>query len=156
MFRLKNLLLIIACCICLATCTTIDVFEKNVTIPGYAWSADLKPQITFTIEDTVSRYNVFIVLRHTDAYRYQNLYINVAVQGPGVSSPPQRFELRLATDDKGWLGSGMDDIFEHRQPIFRAIEIKKAGNYTFTLQKIMRDEPLEHVMNVGIRLEKVK
>ncbi len=69
----------------------------------------------------------------------------------------QRLDLRLATDDKGWLGSGMDDIFEHRilvtqQPVL----LKKAGSYLFRLENIMREDPLEHVMNVGIRVEKVK
>jgi gliding motility-associated lipoprotein GldH len=140
----------------LTSCTTLDVFEKNIAIPGYAWSKELKPQVTFTIADTVSRYNIFAVLRHTDAYRYKNIYMNVSLQGEGINSPPQRFDLKLAEDDKGWLGSGMDDIFEHRMPLFRAITFPKAGNYTFTLQNIMREEPLEHVMNVGIRLEKVK
>ena len=143
-------------CIYLFSCTTIDVFEKNVAIPGFAWSTSFKPEIRFTIQDTVSRYNIFVVLRHTDAYRYKNIWMNVALQGPGITSPPQRFDLSLAADDKGWLGSGMDDIFEHRLPLFRSIQFPRSGNYTFTLQNIMRDEPLEHVMNVGIRLEKVK
>lgn len=152
---LKKLLLI-SFCIYLISCTTIDVFEKNVPIPDFAWSTNVKPEITFTIQDTVSRYNIFVVLRHTDAYRYKNIWLNVGLQGPGITSPPRRFEFTLASDDKGWLGSGMDDIFEHRMAIARAVPIPRAGNYTFTLQNIMRDEPLEHVMNVGIRLEKVK
>ena len=155
MFRLKKILLI-TFCIYLSSCTSIDVFEKNVAIPGFAWSNQVKPEISFTIDDTVSRYNIFIVLRHSDAYRYKNIWLNVSMQGPGISSPPQRFDLTLATDDKGWLGSGMDDIFEHRLPLFKSIQFPKAGNYTFTLQNIMREEPLENVMNVGIRLEKVK
>ena len=155
MVRLKKWL-VLTICIYLTSCTTIDVFEKNVAIPGFAWSNNVKPEISFTIQDTLSRYNIYVVLRHTDAYRYKNIWLNVSLSGPGISSPPQRFDLTLASDDKGWLGSGMDDIFEHRLPLFRAIAFPRTGNYTFTLQNIMRDEPLEHVMNVGIRLEKAK
>jgi hypothetical protein len=33
---------------------------------------------------------------------------------------------------------------------------RKPGKYSFTLQQDMREDPLEHVMNVGIRVEKVK
>jgi gliding motility-associated lipoprotein GldH len=64
-------------------------------------------------------------------------------------------ELALATDSKGWLGTGMDDIFEHRI-LITALERPRAGTYKFLLGNIMREDPLEYVMNVGIRVEKGK
>lgn len=66
----------------------------------------------------------------------------------------QHLNLKLADNTNGWLGSGMDDIFEHRIKITRTPVPLKAGKHTFTLQNIMREEPLQHVMNVGIRVEK--
>ena len=52
----------------------------------------------------------------------------------------------------------MDDIYEHRILINRGqpLQFKKSGEYTFRLEHIMREEPLQYVMNVGIRVEKVK
>lgn len=139
------------------SCGTIDVFEKNVSIPGHAWSGSFKPQVTFEISDTISLYNIYVVIRHTDAYRYNNIWMNVYTQVPGDSVRKERLDLRLATDDKGWLGSGMDDIFEHRIPITREpVALPRTGQYTFTLEHIMREEPLQHMMNAGIRVEKVK
>jgi hypothetical protein len=32
----------------------------------------------------------------------------------------------------------------------------KKGMYTFTLQHVMREDPLQYVMNAGIRVEKVE
>jgi gliding motility-associated lipoprotein GldH len=136
-------------------CETIDVFEKNVSIPNYEWSNSFQPEIAFEISDTTALYNTYVVLRHTDAYRYKNIYLNIYMQVPGEAVRKERFELQLATDDKGWLGSGMDDIFEHRIPIFTA-KFPKAGLYKYKLEQIMREEPLQYVMNVGIRVEKVK
>jgi gliding motility-associated lipoprotein GldH len=79
------------------------------------------------------------------------------MQIPGDSLRKQKLDLRLATDDKGWLGTGMDDIFEHRILITgEPVLLKKPGTYRFRLENIMREDPLEHVMNVGIRVEKVK
>ena len=83
--------------------------------------------------------------------------MNIYTQVPGDTLLKQRLDLQLATDDKGWLGSGMDDIFEHRIRITKDPQkLAKAGLYKFTLEQIMREEPLQHVMNVGIRVEKVK
>ena len=136
-------------------CGTIDVFEKNVNIPNHEWSNSFRPEISFEISDTTSLYNIYIVLRHTDAYRYKNIYMNIYTQVPGDTIRKARVDLQLATDDKGWLGSGMDDIFEHRILISKGT-FSKPGLYKYRLEQIMREEPLQHVMNVGIRVEKVK
>jgi gliding motility-associated lipoprotein GldH len=143
------------CLIC--ACGTIDVFEKNVSIPNHEWSNTYKPEIEFEITDTVSLYNIYVVLRHTDAYRYKNIWMNIYAQVPGDTVRKQRLDLLLATDDKGWLGSGMDDIYEHRIRITETPQrLTKPGLYRFRLEQIMREEPLQFVMNVGIRVEKVK
>jgi hypothetical protein len=53
------------------------------------------------------------VLRHEDAYNYNNIWVNLVVKGPR-SSDTLRREFMLADNKVGWLGSGMDDVFEHR------------------------------------------
>lgn len=141
-------------------CGKVDVLEKNATIPQQSWSSNFKPEITFTIqpEDTTSGYNIFIVIRHTDAYRYKNIWLNINTESPGGVVNNQPLNLQLATDNKGWLGSGMDDIFEHRIQITppQNPERLTAGTYRFRLENIMREDPLKNVMNVGIRLQKVQ
>ena len=68
----------------------------------------------------------------------------------------QNINLQLANDAKGWEGSGMDDIFEIRKFITPGpVPFKKPGNYIFTISQIMREDPLMHIMNVGIRVEKL-
>ena len=148
---------LIGTALAVAGCTTIDVFEKNVSIPNLEWSSAFKPEIEFEVADTASLYNIYIVVRHTDAYRYKNIWLNVYTQVPGDSIIKQRLDLALATDDKGWLGSGMDDIFEHRIRITNApVRLNKKGLYKFRLEQIMREDPLQYVMNVGIRVEKAR
>ena len=150
----KTFLFLITCCFLITACTTVDVFEKNITIPKHEWSSSFKPEILFEIKDTLATYNIFAVIRHTDAYRYKNIWVNIYTQAPGDSLKKQQLDLRLATDDKGWLGTGMDDIYEHRILITEKPLPLKAGTYHFRLENIMREDPLEHVMNVGIRVEK--
>jgi GldH lipoprotein len=47
----------------------------------------------------------------------------------------------------------MDDIYEHRIQLTEP-QHWKAGVYHFTVEQIMREDPLENVMNVGLRVEK--
>jgi gliding motility-associated lipoprotein GldH len=159
MKRMKKTLLFLApCALYLFSCTTIDLYEKTATIPGQSWKSSFKPSFDFTIKDTSSSYQLFITLRHRDRYNYNNIYINLTTRQPGGdSTQTERFDLKLGSDETGWLGSGMDDIYEHRIPLTptgTAFYFKKPGEYNFTIEQIMREDPLEDVMNVGLRIEK--
>ncbi len=95
-----------------------------------------------------------LVLRHSDAYRYNNIWVKLNIKSPDDSTSLRR-QFVLANSAQGWLGSGMDDIFEHRLPFNDKPAPLKAGTYKFTLVQDMREDPLDHVLNVGIRVQKV-
>jgi gliding motility-associated lipoprotein GldH len=154
----RNLFLITSFITSFFACTPdMGVFEKNVSLPGQQWDGNYKPEIDFSITDTSSLYNIYLVLRHTDAYNYNNIWIRASVQQPGDSSVKSRqYDLALASNEKGWLGSAMDDIYEQRVLIQPQTKFTKPGNYHFTLEEVMREDPLKHVLNVGIRVEKIK
>ena len=135
------------------SCTTIDLYEKNVTIPKHRWSSSFKPEFSFSITDTTASYQVFFVMRHTEKYNFNNIWINLYSQPPGDTMHKAKYELTLATNDKGWLATGMDDIYEHRIPLTNPQSLK-AGTYKFKIEQIMREDPLENVLNAGIRVEK--
>lgn len=140
----------------LFSCTTIDIFEKSVSIPGHEWKSSYRPSFEFNITDTTTTYNVFLVFRHTEKYNFNNIFINLYVKGPGMDSTIKiQQDILLATNEKGWLGTGMDDVYEHRSTL-AARQPLKAGTYTFTIEQIMREDPLQEVLNVGLRLEKEK
>lgn len=149
------------CCLALitvafASCIKLDLYEKQVAIPGQKWYYDNDPHFTFHIDDTTSLYNVLLVLRHTDLYQYNNIWLRVGLKSPADSFSFQNINIKLASDARGWDGTGMDDIYEVRKNISAApFTFKKQGDYTFSVQQIMRENPLPYVLNVGIRVEKV-
>jgi len=148
----SSLLLLVPCTLYLASCTTVDLYEKDITIPGFKWKSSFKPEFTFLIKDTSVQYQLFLVLRHNEKYNYNNIWVNLYSQPPGDTMHKAPFELPLASS-AGWLGTGMDDIYEHRVNLTKPITLK-AGLYHFKLEQIMREDPLENVMNVGLRVEK--
>jgi gliding motility-associated lipoprotein GldH len=159
-FSLKSFrfFLLTACGLQLAACSIpAGVFEKDVTVPRQQWESNFKPRIDFIVkeEDTASLYNVYFVLRHTDAYNYNNIWIQGTVLQPGdTATKSERYNLVLATNEKGWTGDGMDDIYENRLQIQSQTKFKRPGTYTFMVEQIMREDPLKHILNVGIRVEK--
>jgi hypothetical protein len=53
----------------------------------------------------------------------------------------------------------MDDIYEHRislqkELLTAGVSFRQTGTYRFAIEQLMREDPLEEVMNVGLRIEK--
>lgn len=154
--NLKKLFLISFVSLYFASCIKIDLYEKQATIPSQQWLYTNVPQFTFHIDDTTSLYNVYVILRHTDEYKYNNIWLRIGLKTPSDSFNYQNVNLALATDAKGWEGTGMDDIYEVRKSISAApFSFKKAGDYTFSIAQIMRENPLNNILNVGLRIEKI-
>jgi gliding motility-associated lipoprotein GldH len=151
---LKKLLLFIIIFFLLYACSSIDVYEKTEAFSKHAWSSNNKLTFTFTITDTVTLYNIYAVIRHTDAYHWNNMWLSVTTIAPGDTASTQQVNLKLGDNTKGWLGTAMDDIIEHRVLLTRYPVKLKKGSYNFILQEIMREDPLQNVMNAGIRVEK--
>src|SRR6188508_2293600 len=153
---IRSIVFLVPCALCLSTCTTVDLYERTVSLPDHEWKTTNKPEFIFTITDTTVLYQVFFVIRHTEKYNYNNIWVNYYYQPPNDTLHKEAREFQLATNEKGWLATGMDDIYEHRIKLAPDAGKLKAGNYKFVLENIMREDPLKEVLNVGVRVEKVK
>jgi gliding motility-associated lipoprotein GldH len=155
--QLKKLIFLLSVATCgLTSCTTVDLYEKMVPVPDHEWKSTFKPEFNFTITDTTTLYQAYFVIRHTEKYNYNNIWINYYYQPPGDTLHKETREFQLATNEKGWLATGMDDIYEHRIRLSPNEGKLRAGEYKFILENIMREDPLQHILNVGIRIEKVQ
>ena len=154
-FVLQTLCFVLCTSYLIVSCTTVDLYEKNVSIPGHSWKSSFKPSYTFTIKDTTRPYQVFLVLRHNEKYNFNNIYLNLYAQAPGADTAikiPQQ-DIVLGNNETGWNATGMDDVYEHRVKLGEP-QTLKAGTYTFTLEQIMREDPLKNVLSAGLRVEK--
>jgi gliding motility-associated lipoprotein GldH len=94
------------------------------------------------------------LVRHNEKYEFNNIWISLTYQLKGQQPVTNQYELPLA-NNSGWLGTAMDDLYEHRIRITPDEGIAlKDGEYIFTIGQIMRKDPLENVLNVGLRIEK--
>lgn len=148
-------LFLVPCAFLLSSCQTIDLYERVVAIPDQEWKSSFQPQFKFIIKDTQSRYDIFVVVRHNEKYEFNNLWIALTYQLNGKPPVTGQYELTLANNEK-WLGTAMDDLYEHRILITNPREglALQPGEYTFTIAQIMRKDPLENILNVGVRIEK--
>jgi gliding motility-associated lipoprotein GldH len=133
----------------------MELYERMTPIPGGEWKSNFQPSFTFNISDTAAEYNVYVTVRHTNHYPYNNLWVQSALQLPGNDTLlAQKLDLQLASPE-GWYGIGMDDIYEVRIKITKQSAVfPRTGPVTFTLKQIMRQDPLPGILQVGMRIEK--
>jgi len=138
----------------IAACQTIPLSEQNTIHPDHQWNSTKPEKYLFNITDTNQLYKVVFVIRHHNAYHYKNIWIELNHHGANEKVQTETFNLNLADDQKGWLGTGMDDIYDQRIPIYSKPIKLEYGMHTFTLKHSMREDPLQNILATGIRIEK--
>ena len=154
----KNKIVFILLCIffVLSGCETKQLFEQSTIYPNHNWPSKQATKYQFNITDTAATYKIFFVIRHHNAYHYKNIWLDLIIKSPKNAIIKQVLNLNLADDAKGWLGSGMDDIYDQRIPMTASpIRLNKGIN-EISVQHTMREDPLENILSTGIRVEKVK
>lgn len=140
-------------------CGTSPQYQEHFNVPGNAWDYSFRPEFNFEITDTAALYQLVFLVRHTDAYAYNNIWLLLDTRAPGDSVfHPMRVEVPLAANTGQWLGRGTGEIYEQRVAINNLSTpavFSRKGRYTIRMAQDMRTNPLRDVMQVGLRLEKL-
>ena len=148
----KNKIVFILLCIffVLSGCETKQLFEQSTIYPNHNWPSKQATKYQFNVTDTAAAYKIFFVIRHHNAYHYKNIWLDLIIKSPTNVTTKQVLNLNLADDAKGWLGTGMDDIYDQRIPMTASpIRLSKGIN-EISVQHTMRADPLENILPVGV------
>lgn len=153
-FRIFFLPFIFICL--LVSCDSKMVFEKNREVPDGVWDAGKSVFFEVRISDTVSLHNLFINLRNSGDFRFSNIYLFMDIFQPDGKIEHDTVECILADPQGRWLGkSGTGSIWENRILFSRKTRFPKPGKYVFRINQAMREKKLEHIIDVGLRIEKI-
>ena len=139
--------------ISLQSCEKNRVFEKNISIVKSSWKNSDKIKLEVDIQDTSATYNVYINVRHSTIYPYSNLWVMVTTTSPGGNSQKQRVEIPLADEEGAWHGEGMGDVWDLKYLAQQNAIFNQKGKYSLEFEQIMRQDPLDGIMSMGLRVE---
>lgn len=153
-----------ACLLILSSCThTPFVVDDYQEIPQRKWSYDFHPKAELQVSDTKTPYRFYINLRHTEEYRYSNIYMLIQQQpllpnGLATQEAEQvkRVEITLAKPDGRWLGQQSGNLYGYKELVMDEYFFPDTGLWRVTLEQNMRDETLEGVVSVGFRIEEAQ
>lgn len=156
MNRFFQSVLYVGVVVMLAACNVNSVFDQYKPIKNGVWHKDSLVVFNIPVTDTLQNHNLYINVRNKVNYRYSNLWLFVNIEQPEGVVVKDTFEMVLADPSGKWLGEGMGGL-KNRKAIYRRnVFFPRSGNYTISVQQGMRDEKLNGISDIGVRLEKVK
>lgn len=140
----------------LQSCVDNSIVDNFFTIPNQHWTYAQPIKTVVQISNTTQKYNVFINFRHTDAYKYANIWFKVSIISPDKKKKTERVEFTIANTDGAWIGTTAGNLFTCQLPYKDNFKFSQKGKYLIVVEQNMRDNPLNGVNDLGLRVETVK
>jgi len=150
------LLIFVVLLLVFSSCDRNVFFDQYVTIPDGGWNMDSMAVFKVDIENVEQAYNVILNVRNRSNYPNSNLWLFVDVISPSGKAMQDKVNCTLATDDGKWIGSGWGNLYHVKVPYQLGVKFAESGQYTFRIVQGMREEDLQGIYNVGLRLEEVE
>lgn len=102
------------------------------------------------------KYEIEIGIRHTEIYKYKNLWIEVKSNLTDAKKQEcDSIQLILADKSGKWLGKGIAGIYQNDSLLTYNITVNNTNKAKMSIRHIMRDKQLKGIRDVGIKLIKV-
>ena len=141
-------LLLLVCCNT-NTESSYSVFEED------SWHADSIITLNHSVVDTITKQNLYLKIRHTTDFEYQNIFLFVDFQ-----EKRDTIEVTLSEKNGKWLGSGFGDIKEVEYCFAKEAILNSKKTSNVTVEQAMRygDQPvitnLKGIIALGINIKK--
>lgn len=142
----------------LTSCDSNRVFDEYVSVG--TWDKNTALTFKFQQPDTINKYNLFMNVRNTNEYEFQNLFLIVNMNFPNGNVVSDTLEYEMAAPNGKWLGTGIG-IKESKLWYKPNVRFPYEGTYEIKIQQAMRkiNEPkgiqsLKGISEVGFRIEK--
>ena len=141
------------------SCDNKRVFDEYKSVPNQ-WHKDSVITFNLQVPDSTKAYDLFVNLRNTNAYKYNNLYLIVDMKFPHGKTIKDTLEYRMASPNGELLGTGITGVKENKLWYKKAVIFNENGNYQIKIKHAMRENGkvngvvnLEGVTDIGFRIE---
>jgi len=143
----------------LVSCDDTRVFDEYKTVSD-SWEKEEKISFVLPELDSLQQYDLFINIRNTNDYKYNNLYLISEMQFPNGRTIVDTLQYEMAEPNGAWLGTGFTDMKESKLWYKENKRFVEKGEYKIVLQHAMRKNgetlginSLEGITDIGFRIE---
>ena len=150
---MRNLLLGFILLVGIVGCNNDEVIFKQVdTIPDALWSYGDVYDYTFEITDTNEIYLLLLYLEFSTEYNWENLYTQIGTTYPNDSTRTDVLSFELASNTGAWYGDCNTRRCELNIPLQENVKFQMPGRYRLSFEQYMREEVVEGIEGIGLKV----
>ncbi|MGE5943517.1 MAG: gliding motility lipoprotein GldH [Flavobacteriales bacterium] len=156
----NSIILFVLVFLVMVSCDSNRIYDEYKSVPN-KWNKDSIISFKINPPDSLNQYNLFVNLRNTNEYKYNNLFLIVEMVFPHGKTIKDTLEYKMADPTGKLLGTGLTDIKENKLWFKENIIFNESGPYTVNIQHAMRENgkvngvvDLEGITDVGFRIER--
>jgi len=157
---MRKLLFVVLGTLIFISCDEHLVASDTTAIQG-AWDKENEIQFSLPQMDSLENYHLFLNVRNTNDYPFNNLYLIVSMDFPFGKTITDTLEYRMANPDGSWLGNGIGGVKENKLWYKENVAFFEPGNYQLRISQAVRNNgevggvsQLQGITDVGYSIEK--
>lgn len=151
----KNMLMLVLFGLLITGCNQNVLMDENLAVDSEGWDYRNRAGFELVVEDTVANHAFYLNVRQKESYRFSNLYVFLHTSFPNGTQTHDTIECILARPDGKWLGKSSGNYISNQILLNESLRFPLAGRYRFEIEQAMREEELQGIANIGIRIEKL-
>ena len=143
----------------LLNCDSNQIFDEYKSVPN-KWNKNTLISFAVTPPDSTKLYNLFINIRNTNDYKFNNLFLIAEMNFPNGKTVKDTLEYQMAKPDGTLMGEGFTDVKENKLWYKEGVKFDEIGEYNITIQHAMRNngevngvDNLKGITDIGFRIE---
>jgi len=153
---MKKLLFILFLSFIFCSCGPKKVYEKYIDIDKNMWDRETSVDFNINIENIENDYDIFLEIRHTLYYIYDNLAVSIITYYPNGEIRIKDYNIKMRDSKGTFYGDGMGDIFDLEVPVMKNVKFQEKGVYKFKIQNIMPRPTTANIMQIGMIVKQSK
>ena len=148
----STLLLIILATV-FQSCDSNITYTESASVHAEGWSKDTAFVFTPIINEVDETYNVFIWVRHSKKYKYNNIWLKVLSEISFGNDSTHLVEIPIADKTGLWLGDCTQSMCTKKLLLKEDVSFNQATAFKVEVMQYMREDVLKDVKNVGLEVE---
>lgn len=129
------------------------MYHSYQSLPSKGWEKSDTLFFHIPISDSLRDLHLSVEVRNESNYPYQDLYLFVSHNlQDSITWSVDTVMLTLANKEGKWLGTGWGSLYQSATPM-KSVVTKHPGNYTFKVTHGMKDNNLQGINDIGIKIE---
>jgi gliding motility-associated lipoprotein GldH len=139
-----------------ASCDRGRLFEAKKDFEDRYWASNETVEFEFNIEDASQPYDLLYNVRNTNAYPFQNLYLQYYLEDSTGHVVSKELNNILLFDPVTGIpkGDGLGDIYSLQKTFLKDYIFESSGSYRIRIDHHMRKDTLPEIVSITFRIEK--